>query len=58
MNLVNITQLKIPEIKVIRFHRFVDNRGYFVEHFRNSILFQNEEIESLKMTVRLLNKEE
>jgi dTDP-4-dehydrorhamnose 3,5-epimerase len=36
MKILNVEQLQIPEIKVIRFARFRDERGYFTEHFRNS----------------------
>jgi dTDP-4-dehydrorhamnose 3,5-epimerase len=36
MKILAANQLKIPEIKVIRFARFRDKRGYFTEHFRNS----------------------
>ncbi len=36
MKIVDAKQLEIPEIKVIRFARFRDQRGYFTEHFRNS----------------------
>lgn len=38
MKLIEIKSLAIPEIKVIRFSRFTDNRGYFTEHFRKSDL--------------------
>jgi dTDP-4-dehydrorhamnose 3,5-epimerase len=36
MKILAAKQLKIREIKVIRFARFCDQRGYFTEHFRNS----------------------
>ena len=36
MKILDAKQLKIPEIKVIRFARFRDQRGYFTEHFRES----------------------
>jgi dTDP-4-dehydrorhamnose 3,5-epimerase len=36
MKILDVEQLQIPEIKVIRFARFRDERGYFTEHFRNS----------------------
>ena len=36
MKILSVDQLKIPEIKVIRFARFCDQRGYFTEHFRQS----------------------
>jgi dTDP-4-dehydrorhamnose 3,5-epimerase len=36
MKILAVDQLKIPEIKVIRFARFCDQRGYFTEHFRQN----------------------
>lgn len=36
MKIITIIDLPIPEIKIIRFARFKDNRGYFSEHFRQS----------------------
>jgi dTDP-4-dehydrorhamnose 3,5-epimerase len=36
MKLLEISSLAIPEIKIIRFARFHDSRGYFTEHFRRS----------------------
>ncbi len=36
MKILSVEQLEIPEIEVIRFARFSDQRGYFTEHFRDS----------------------
>src|SRR5919202_3137696 len=36
MKILEAKQLKMPEIKVVRFARFRDRRGYFTEHFRQS----------------------
>ena len=36
MKILDIRALEIPDIKVIRFARFADHRGYFAEHFRKS----------------------
>ncbi len=36
MKILDVNQLAIPEIKVIKFARFCDQRGYFTEHFRKS----------------------
>ena len=36
MKITSVKSLAIPEIKVIRFARFCDGRGYFTEHFRKS----------------------
>ena len=40
MKILDVSTLKIPSIKVIRFGRFLDQRGYFSEIFRNDD-FQN-----------------
>ncbi len=36
MKILAVERLPFPEIAVIRFARFKDNRGYFTEHFRAS----------------------
>lgn len=36
MNIISIKELDIPDVCVIEFSRFCDNRGYFTEHFRKS----------------------
>jgi dTDP-4-dehydrorhamnose 3,5-epimerase len=36
MKLLSVTELALPEIKVIEFARFRDERGYFTEHYRKS----------------------
>jgi dTDP-4-dehydrorhamnose 3,5-epimerase len=36
MKILAVNQLEISEIKVVRFARFCDQRGYFTEHFRRS----------------------
>jgi dTDP-4-dehydrorhamnose 3,5-epimerase len=38
MNIIQTIQLAIPDIKVIKFKRFTDNRGYFTETYRESDL--------------------
>jgi dTDP-4-dehydrorhamnose 3,5-epimerase len=43
MKLLSVERLAIPEIKVLRFARFRDERGYFTEHFRKSDLLGGEE---------------
>ncbi len=40
MKILEIKTLEIPAVKVIRFARFADHRGYFAEHFRKSDLGQ------------------
>jgi dTDP-4-dehydrorhamnose 3,5-epimerase len=36
MKILNVKSLAIPEVKVIRFARFADERGYFTEVYRRS----------------------
>ncbi len=36
MKILGVISLRIPAVKVIRFARFADNRGFFAEHFRQS----------------------
>ena len=38
MKILSVTRLAIPDVKVIRFARFGDDRGYFSEHFRQTDL--------------------
>jgi dTDP-4-dehydrorhamnose 3,5-epimerase len=38
MKILSALTLAIPDIKVVRFARFCDHRGYFTEHFRRSDL--------------------
>jgi dTDP-4-dehydrorhamnose 3,5-epimerase len=41
MKIISVRQLALPEIKVIRYARFCDHRGYFTEHLRRSDLQTN-----------------
>ncbi|MDP6052105.1 MAG: dTDP-4-dehydrorhamnose 3,5-epimerase family protein [Candidatus Latescibacteria bacterium] len=41
MKIIEVKALAIPEIKVVRFGRFMDHRGYFTEPFRASDLHNN-----------------
>jgi len=36
MNITQITSLAIPDVKIITYSRFTDQRGYFTEQFRES----------------------
>jgi dTDP-4-dehydrorhamnose 3,5-epimerase len=36
MKILNVISLDIPDVKVIRYGRFADHRGFFTEHFRKS----------------------
>lgn len=48
MNILEVKTLVIPDIKVIRYQRFTDLRGYFTETFRYSDIRQNPETSFLK----------
>ena len=48
MKILEIKSLEIPEIKVIRFARFCDHRGYFTEHFRKSDFANHPELGFMK----------
>ena len=57
MKIVSVAQLEIPEIKVIRFARFSDKRGYFTEHFRRSD-FQNNPLTPFMKNVEFVQTNE
>jgi dTDP-4-dehydrorhamnose 3,5-epimerase len=57
MKILNVKQLEIPEIKVIRFARFCDQRGYFTEHFRRSD-FQTNPLTSFMEEVEFVQNNE
>src|SRR4030042_88296 len=44
MKIIEIKELAIPEIKLIRYKRFTDHRGYFTETYRKSDLLDSAEI--------------
>lgn len=48
MKIVHVRTLAIPEIKVVRFGRFPDRRGYFTEPFRKSDLQSHPETRFLR----------
>ncbi|MBN1622132.1 MAG: dTDP-4-dehydrorhamnose 3,5-epimerase family protein [Endomicrobiales bacterium] len=48
MKIINVKSLKFPEIKVITFARFCDQRGYFTETYRKSDFESFKDIDSLK----------
>lgn len=48
MKTLEIKSLAIPEIKVIRFQRFADSRGYFTETFNESEVLANPDLAFLK----------
>lgn len=48
MNISSITNSIVPDVKVIKFARFADDRGYFTETFRRSQLFNHPELVGMK----------
>jgi dTDP-4-dehydrorhamnose 3,5-epimerase len=48
MKIISVTDLPLRDVKVIRFGRFVDQRGYFTEPFRRSDVDARPDLESLK----------
>lgn len=47
MQILDVKNLSLPEVKVIRFKRFPDNRGYFSETFGKSDFENNKDINFL-----------
>jgi dTDP-4-dehydrorhamnose 3,5-epimerase len=47
MKILEIKTLAHPEVKVIKYKRFMDDRGYFTEHYRKSDFFGNPEMSFL-----------
>jgi dTDP-4-dehydrorhamnose 3,5-epimerase len=48
MKVIKATTLAIPDIKIIQFARFCDQRGYFTEHYRMSDFENNSELAFMK----------
>lgn len=48
MRIVAVESLTLPEVKVVRFARFADNRGYFTELFRRSDIDAHPELGFLR----------
>ena len=38
MKIESVTELALPEVKAVRFARFPDERGYFTEVYRSSLV--------------------
>ncbi len=58
MKILEVKSLSIPEVKVIRFARFLDNRGYFSEHFRKSDLKRHPDASSVFQNIEFLQMNE
>lgn len=57
MQISSVFSLAIPEIKVIRFSRFADHRGYFTETFRESDVKKHPNLNCMKeMTFTQMNE--
>lgn len=50
MKILEVKSLSIPSVKVIRFARFPDHRGYFAEHYRRSDFNNHPGMEFLRAT--------
>jgi dTDP-4-dehydrorhamnose 3,5-epimerase len=48
MKILSVTDLPLPGLKVIRFARFMDRRGFFTEPFRRSDLDGHDNLDGLK----------
>ena len=48
MKIITVNQLAIPEIKIVKFEKFTDERGYFTEHFRESDFEGHSELQFFK----------
>ena len=48
MKIIGVKELEIPEVKVITYQRFKDERGYFTETYRKSEFEQNPQTPFLK----------
>jgi len=48
MKIAGIGSLKIMDVKVVRFARFCDHRGYFMEHFRKSDFANHPKMDFMK----------
>ncbi|MFH0806292.1 MAG: dTDP-4-dehydrorhamnose 3,5-epimerase family protein [Candidatus Brennerbacteria bacterium] len=48
MKILYVKNLPLPDVKLIGFSRFRDERGYFTEHFRKSDLFNHHDLPGMK----------
>ena len=48
MKILEVRQLAIPEVRVLRFARFADERGYFTETFRRSDVESRDDTDFLR----------
>jgi len=57
MKIISVTSLRLPEIKIIRFSRFLDSRGYFAEPYRWSD-FENHPLMGFMKGIKFLQQNE
>lgn len=48
MKILYVKKLLLPDIKIVGFAKFSDERGYFTEHFRKSDLFNHPDLPEMK----------
>src|SRR3990167_8173898 len=48
MKIVDVKELEIPEVKIITYQRFKDDRGYFTETYRKNEFEENPQTSFLK----------
>jgi dTDP-4-dehydrorhamnose 3,5-epimerase len=48
MKLLKVKRLQLDAVKVVRFARFCDHRGYFTEHYRKSDFGSNPQMDFMK----------
>jgi dTDP-4-dehydrorhamnose 3,5-epimerase len=58
MKILSVISLALPDVKVVRFGRFCDSRGYFTEPFRRSDLFSHPELKKALQGVEFVQSNE
>lgn len=48
MKILSVSALALPDVKIVRFARFADNRGYFTEPYRRSDFDQHPELDFMR----------
>lgn len=48
MKILKVLSAVLPDVKILQFQRFSDERGYFTEHFRKAELLQNSKLPFLQ----------
>lgn len=48
MKILEVKTLAIPDVKVVRFARFPDHRGYFTEHWRHTDFVQHPDLSCMR----------